>query len=127
MKKIFLFSVIITLCTLLASCSAASPCDCGLTPCTCDIETHFSPDSRTMTSEEIMEKITWGTAKEDVISTIGLAQSQQTLDVSPAPYMSVTYPATCDVYETSDGRRIYIAYGIVGDGNMETVISIIPG
>ena len=125
MKKTLLLSLltlVLWTCLLMCACGRPEPAEC-----TCDIENHFSPDSRTMTSEEIMKKITWGTAKEDVISTIGLAQSQQTLDVSPAPYMSVTYPATCDVYETSDGRRIYIAYGIVGDGNMETVISIIPG
>lgn len=124
MKKIFIFSILFALCIPLFACSEATPHNDDLESDSYSVETTCPPDSRTIASDVFLAKVVKGMTEEEVISAVGEAQGQATVNTPLREGTSVTFPLPHSVYETSDSKKIYIAY--LADGtDIPTVYSII--
>ena len=124
MNKIFIFSILFALCIPLFACSEATPHNDDLESDSYSVETTCPPDSRTIASDVFLAKVVKGMTEEEVISAVGEAQGQATVNTPLREGTSVTFPLPHSVYETSDSKKIYIAY--LADGtDIPTVYSII--
>ena len=124
MKRIFIISILFALCIPLFACSEVTPHNDDLESESYSVETTCPPDSRTIASDVFLEKVVKGMTEEEVISAVGEAQGQATVNTPLREGTSVTFPLSHSVYETSDSKKIYIAY--LADGtDIPTVYSII--
>lgn len=124
MKKILIVSMLLVLCLPLFACNEVTSHDHSLESDSYSTETVCLPNSRTITSDEFLEKVTKGMTKEVVISAVGEPQGQETVELPLWEGASTTFPRLCYIYETSDNKKIYISYG-AHETDLQTIDNIL--
>ncbi len=88
----------------------------------------LEPDKTDLPSYAVLSGVVPGMTKEEVFTLVGNPQRIDIVLMPVAPGRSSAFETTCYVYDSSDGRSLYVLWGRIGSVDSDLVVlNTLPG